>query len=503
MAHPKSSSHRKLNRARVVLVALLSVALGGCGEDPNGGGSGVGGASAGAGGAGAGGAGTGGAGAGAGAGAGGANTGGGGTGGTGGVGGCGVAFSTFADGKTPAQTLWVQGGAAVGGDGSQAQPFASLAEAALVATPGTELRVVGEVESHSQITLKGTADAPIFISGAPGAKLRGVSSAALKLAASSYVVVQDLELYESPNHVLHFDFSDHLMLRRLHVHRATTACLKGSQSSNIYVEDSDFHGAAELPGGNPVSAQVLDWVGVNGGHILRNKLHDGPTILVMLKGGTSDLLVAYNEIYDQLGGNSSAALHLGQWTDSAYFQPANADYEAARVVAFANLIRDVEGPPFAFQGCEDCAAVHNTMWNTTGGQLIRYLPGNVGSASSATVSLTRGSRFSGNIVVGGQASGASLNADGASIGAGNQIDHNVILKPGALNWWGEIAQDSVTSTYDQDPLLSASGVPGNVALVAGKGASDLAGLPFAASFGRDFGGACWSSPLDIGAIKVP
>lgn len=484
-----------MTRGARVLALLAAIGAVGCGDGPDGDAPSSGGAG-GASGSGAatssGGASTGG----ANAGTGGASTG-------GGAGACSIHLATFADGKAPTHTLWVQSGAPGGGDGSQSAPFASLAQAASAATPGAELRIVGELESHSQITLQGSADAPIFVTGEPGAKLRGVGAAALKLASSSYVVVQDLELYESPNHVLHFDFSDHLLFRRLHVHRATTACLKGSQSSNVYVEDCDFHGAAELPGGNPQSAQVFDWVGVNGGHIVRSKFYDGPTILVMLKGGTSDLLFAFNEIYDQFSGNSSAALHLGQWTDAPYFQPLDADYEATRLVAFANLIRDVEGPPFAFQGCKDCAAVHNTMWNTTGGQLIRYLPGNVGAASSATVSLTTGSRFTGNIVVGGQPGGASLNADGTSLGPGNQLDHNVIFKPGSLNWWGELAQDTVSSTYDQDPLLSASGVPAKATLVSGKGAPDLNGLPFAASFGRDFAGECQSAPFDIGALRVP
>jgi hypothetical protein len=77
------------------------------------------------------------------------------------------------------------------------------------------------------------------------------------------------------------------------------------------------------------------------------------------------------------------------------------------------------------------------------------------------------------------------------------------LKPGGLNWWGVIAQDMVYSTYDQDPLVGAGGVPGNVALVDGKGPPDLEGLPFSEVFKIDAAGACVAAPRDIGAIDVP
>jgi hypothetical protein len=224
--------------------------------------------------------------------------------------------------------------------------------------------------------------------------------------------------------------------------------------------------------------------------------------MVMLKGGTSDVLFAFNEIYDQTGSGGSA-LHLGQSTGPQYFQPATADYEAKKLVAFANYIHDVAGPFFAFQGADSCAGVHNTMVGSTGGQLVRYLPGNAGSQSGATKSLSRHCRFTGNIVVGGTASGASLNADATSIGPGNALDHNIWLKPGSLNWWSPLEQEKTTSVYDKDPKVSASGVPGDTALVKGRGAADLGTLPFASFFVRDLKGSCVKQPLDIGAVAVP
>lgn len=405
---------------------------------------------------------------------------------------CVPALPTFADGKAPSATLYVQEGAQPGGDGSQAKPFDALASAVQAAQPGTEIRISGAVAGAYTTNLKGTADAPIWIRGEPGAKI-----GPLTLESASHVIVEDLELAGSPDgHVLHFFFADHLMLRRLKLHDAGLGCIKGSQTTEAYVEDSELWDGGKV-NGHP----LLDFVGVNGAHIVRSEFHLGPGVMIMLKGGTSDLLFAWNDVHDQTTPGN--ALALGQSTGPQYFQPIDAKFEGLRLVAFANRLHDLVGAPIAFEGCKDCAAVRNTVWNCTGPQLVRFLPGAAGEQSGATVSLPEGCRFTGNIVVGGQEAGASLNADAENTGPGNTIDHNVFLKPGSLNWWGVIPQDLMTSTYDQDPQLSPTGVPGNVALVDGKGPPDLDALPFAPLFVRDAAGACITAPGDIGAFEVP
>lgn len=422
---------------------------------------------------------------------GGTGTGGGGAGG--GIPACDPPLPTFADGKKPTSTLYVTAGAPAGGDGSQGKPFSSLNDAMKVVAPGTEVRVSGELTALTYTSgVKGTADAPIWITGETGAKI-----GPLTLEGASYVIAQDLELSQSADgHVLHFFFADHLLFRRLKIHDAGLGCIKGSQTTFAYVEDSELW-AAGKKSGHP----VLDYVGVNNGHIVRSSFHEGPGVMIMLKGGTSDLLFAWNEVYNQTSPGN--ALALGQSTGPMYFQPLDSKFEGLRIVAFANLLHDLVGAPVAFEGCKDCAAVHNTIWSTTGPQLVRFLPGAAGGASGATVSKPEGCRFAGNIVVGGQENGASLNADPPNHGPGNSVDYNVFLKPGALNWWGDIPQDMVHSTYDQDPQLSADGVPANAALVDGKGPPDIGGLPFAETFVRDAKGACITLPTDIGAIAVP
>lgn len=412
---------------------------------------------------------------------------------TGGEAGCEPALPTFADGKVASSTLYVTAGAAPGGDGSAAKPFAALQAGLAAAKPGTEVRVAGELPASTYIVdLKGSADAPIWISGEPGAKI-----GPLTLEGASHVIVQDLELSGSADgHVLHFFFADHLLLRRLKIHDAGLGCIKGSQTTEAFVEDSELWAAGKV-NGHP----VLDYVGVNNGHIVRSEFHDTPGVMIMLKGGTSDLLFAWNELHHQTAPGN--ALSLGQSTGPEFFQPKDSAFEGLRIVAFANLLHDLVGPPVAFEGCKDCAAVRNTIWNCSGAQLVRFLPGAAGMDSGVQVSVPEGCRFTGNIVVGGQEGGASLNADEGNVGPGNSLDYNVFLKPGALNWWGVIAQDMVHSTYDQDPQLDGGGVPASVALVDGKGPPDLDGVPFAGVFVRDAAGACIQEPGDIGAFEVP
>lgn len=423
---------------------------------------------------------------------------GGGTGGTAGAS-C-VALPTFADGKTPTSTLWVDGIAEPGGDGSQSAPFRNLTEAKGSIVPGTEVRIRGEVQVVADyLALQGTANDPIFLTGEAGAILRGQVSPsipALAFDGSSYVVVQDLELATSGGHVLHFVFSDHLLFRRLTIHDAGLGCVKGSQTTDAYVEDVELHDA-----GQSTAHPLLDYVGVNTGHIVRADIHHGPGVMVMLKGGTSDMFVAWNDLHDQ--SSPGNALALGQSTGPQYFQPLDSAFEGLRIVAFANRLHGLVGAPFAFEGCSQCVAAHNVAYDVTGAQLVRFLPGAAGQDSGQTVSLSENCRFTGNIIVGGQTSGASLNADAGNHGPGNQLDHNVFLKPGPINWWGDISQDTVTSTYDQDPQLDGDGRPQNVALVDGAGATDLNALPFADRFVVDYSGTCVAAPLDIGAYAVP
>jgi len=412
---------------------------------------------------------------------------------------------TFASGKVPLRQLYVVAGAPAGGNGTISQPYNGLAQAAAAATPGTEIIISGilihQGNANHFLQLNGTLDNPIWISGISGAQLRGGSNGPpLKLSQSSEVIVQNLELLNSPNHVLHFDFSYNLLFRYIHAHDAAEAVMKGSQSGNIYLEDSNLHGAGQ--GGDYLAGQVLDWVGVNGGHIKRNEFSDGPHQMMMLKGGTSDIFVGFNHIYNQ-HNSEECALGIGQWTGAQFFQPINSDQEVTRITVYANLIQQVSGPFVCFRGARDSAFIHNTLQGSAGPQVFRFLPGNVGSGCTGCgQSNNINNRVAGNIIDGGTVNSASMQCTASSIGAGNSVDHNIWLKPGPFNWWCPLPWDAADSTNNQNPMLNASGIPTNLALVENAGPSNVRRIKFNNNFIGDFAQHCVNYPADVGAFQV-
>ncbi|MBT8491968.1 MAG: hypothetical protein KJO07_02815, partial [Deltaproteobacteria bacterium] len=173
------------------------------------------------------------------------------------VGECG-AISTFENGKTPSTTLHVDdGGSDDNGDGSEADPLATLQEAASRATPGTAI-VIHEGNYAGDLyiaNLQGTEEAPIWIGGAEGEALPVFSGGdfVIQFSGGRYLVVHDLELTGGSAGGLNFDdmgevddetFAQHLVLRDLYIHDVgadgNQDCLKLSGLDDFFVTDGRF-----------------------------------------------------------------------------------------------------------------------------------------------------------------------------------------------------------------------------------------------------------------------
>ncbi|MBN1266197.1 MAG: right-handed parallel beta-helix repeat-containing protein [Anaerolineales bacterium] len=395
-------------------------------------------------------------------------------------------YSTFADGLAPSMTLWVSNRGSAGGDGSYENPYASFSQAQH-ASPGTEIRVEGEISGRNYLTFNGTASAPIWIRGETGARVDGL----FLLSDSSYVVVEDLEFTGSHDHQIHLLDSHYILLQRLDIHDPERYCLKVYHGNNIYLFDSSLHDAETN----------TTWIGTHGGRILNNHMYNAAKNILVLKGGSQDIFVAFNEFENQI--NSKAGpIQLGNATGAEYFNPLDADYEGLRLIFFANMIHNVTATPINFMGCRDCAAIHNTIFDLNFIQdapLVRFLPGWVGQDASASESVTDGCRFSGNIIVGGTEGSSTLSTYSHGVGPSNSADYNIFYKPGPVNWHGQITQDLDYSTYDQDPRLDEYGIPRNYSLVNDKGPTNLSGLPFSEFFILDFYRNPFSVPYDIGS----
>ena len=134
----------------------------------------------------------------------------------------------------------------------------------------------------------GTAQFPIMIQAADG---RGTAILRKDINSKNlrYFYLIDLN-FERPEDLLHFELGDHILLRGLTL-RATAAheTLKVNQSKYLYVEDSDISGADD---------NAIDFVGVQYGHVVGNKIHNAGDWCIYTKGGSHGLRVEGNEIYN-------------------------------------------------------------------------------------------------------------------------------------------------------------------------------------------------------------
>lgn len=105
--------------------------------------------------------------------------------------------------------------------------------------------------------------------------------------------------------------------------------------------------------------------------------------------------------------------------------------------------------------------------------------------SGVMKSTPEGNRFTGNIVVGGQVDDVSLNADKPN----NGLDHDVFLRPGALDWWRVVPRDMLRSTTPGTPCSTPAAC--RAALVDGQGLTrPRPALRRRPSLKKDAAGAC-------------
>ncbi len=101
--------------------------------------------------------------------------------------------------------------------------------------------------------------------------------------------------------------------------------LKINQSRQITITDSDIHGAGD---------NAIDMVAVQSAVVRNNTIHDAGDWCAYAKGGSVDILIESNEIYDCGTGGFTA----GQGTGLQYMVPPNLTWEAERVTIRDNHI---------------------------------------------------------------------------------------------------------------------------------------------------------------------
>jgi hypothetical protein len=294
------------------------------------------------------------------------NAGSGGGGGAPSLGECG-AIATFADGLTPTREIFVDAEAAGPGDGSAEDPYTTLDAALADATPGSAVRIrPGSYDGGAFVSdLNGTATAPIWIGGVPGAARPVITggSNALQLSAASYVVVHDLEITGQTSNGLNVDdretgsgLSHDLLFQNLLIYAigdgGNQDCLKLSGVNEFFVLDSEFRGCS--------AGSAIDHVGCRDGVVARNTFRDLGGNGVQSKGGSQNIVIRQNRFFDA----GERAVNMGGSTGFEFFRPglsvSGINYEATEIFVVANVFRGGVSP-IAFVGCTRCVAANNTI----------------------------------------------------------------------------------------------------------------------------------------------
>jgi hypothetical protein len=280
---------------------------------------------------------------------------------------------TFETSKQPIVEIHVaEGGHDDTGDGSAANPYATIERAAQDAAPGAAIRLHAGIYAGGAYieNLAGTETAPIWIGGAPGEARPVIEGGgeAIHLVRVHYIIVHDLEVRNTAYNGINTDdggdyanadATRHVIFRDLYIHDIGSGgnedCLKLSGVNDYFVLNSEF---ASCGGGG--SGSGIDHVGCHHGLIVGNFFHDLSANAVQNKGGSEDIEIRANRMVNA----GYRAVNIGGSTGYDYFRPPlstnQPNFEARDIRVIANLIEGSE-TPFAFVGAVDSLAANNTI----------------------------------------------------------------------------------------------------------------------------------------------
>ncbi len=197
----------------------------------------------------------------------------------------------------------------------------------------------------------GTAESPIIIEAADGPNTAYLPS--INLYDDRYVYFINLNL-EIGTDAFHCEKCYHLLLRGNIIVGANPdtfnaqETVKVNQSQYVYLEDNDISGAWD---------NAVDFVAVQHGHILNNKVHNAGDWCMYLKGGSAYFYVAGNQFYDCGTGGFTA----GQGTGYQFMSAPYIQYEAYDIKFVNNFIYDTQGAGIGVQGGYNILMAYNTM----------------------------------------------------------------------------------------------------------------------------------------------
>jgi len=219
----------------------------------------------------------------------------------------------------------------------------------LLLQPGTYLR---EAIPNFMESRYGTAQAPIFIQSA-GASRSAHLRADLNVFDVRYLYVIGIDITnDPPGDAFHCERCDHVLIRDSNLDggaRQAHDMLKVNQSQYFYLEDSTLAGADD---------NTIDFVAVQYGHVLHNRISNAQDWCMYAKGGSAYLRIDGNEFFNCGTGGFTA----GQGTGFQFMTPPWTHYEAYDIKVINNVVHDTEGAGLGVNGGYDILLAFNTLY---------------------------------------------------------------------------------------------------------------------------------------------
>ncbi|MBI4469353.1 MAG: right-handed parallel beta-helix repeat-containing protein [Acidobacteria bacterium] len=201
----------------------------------------------------------------------------------------------------------------------------------------------------------GSYSFPIILQAADGSGT--ASLPAMSLYDCRYLYIVGLRLEAGEGDVLHLEKCDHVLLRQMvvtgsgdiSINQGPQETLKVNQSRHVYVEECDISGAWD---------NAVDFVGVQYGHLVGNRIHRSGDWCIYVKGGSAYFRVEANEIYDGGTGGFTA----GQGTGFEFLTGPWLHYEAYDIKFFNNIVHDTDGAGMGVNGGYNILLAHNTLY---------------------------------------------------------------------------------------------------------------------------------------------
>jgi len=205
----------------------------------------------------------------------------------------------------------------------------------------------------------GTYSFPIVIEAVDG-PLSAHLYSALDFRDISFVYLLGLDFVtavesDGGGNTVHFADGEYIYLKNCRINgfdgvtRKPQETLKVNQVKNIFVEDCDISGAFWF---------ALDYVGVQYGHITGCKIHDASEDALLLKGGTAQIRVEKNIVYnaDRFG------ISIGQGAGFDFMVVPWLHYEAYDLKIFNNIVHNTNYAGLAVLGGYNILAAYNTFY---------------------------------------------------------------------------------------------------------------------------------------------